>query len=92
MATGQNHFIATNYGEVLTFDAKNGGWQSNDYATAVYRSFPTSGTVFTAISPAQVIGGATCNAIIEVLPQGLNIYGKKYATDSTVAALNALAT
>lgn len=83
-----NHLLFTAYGEVSTFDAKAGGWVSFDYVNAAYKSIPSVGTVFTAITPAQTIGGATCNAIVEVLPTGLNVHGKKYATDSTIATLN----
>ena len=83
-----NHLLFTAYGEVTVYDGKNGGWQGFDYPSAVYKSIPSVGTVFTAITPAQTIGGATCNAIVEILPTGLNVHGKKYATDSTIATLN----
>ena len=92
MATGQNHLIFTAYGEVTTRDNLTGGWVSFDYAKADYKSVPSVGTIFTAITPAQTIGGAVCNAVVEVLPSGLNVHGKKYATDSTIATLNGLAT
>jgi hypothetical protein len=82
------HFLATVYGKALTFDAKAGGWQTYDFSSASYRSFPSAGTEFIALSPTQVIGGVTCAALIKVLPQGLNQPPDLYATDSTVSTLN----
>lgn len=84
-----NHLLFWGYGEATTNDPKNGGWQSFDYVSGVNISIPSAGTVFRAISPAQTLGnGAVCNAIVEVLPTGLNVHSKKYLTDSTVTTLN----
>lgn len=85
------HFLATVYGYATTYDANNGGWQTVNYATASYRSFPSAGTVFIALSPVATVGGVSCAALIEVLPTGLVGPGtmpNKFATDSTIGTLN----
>lgn len=90
-----NQFAATRYGEVTTFDGKNGGWQlqGNGYAGPVYDSWPVVGTRVIGVSPAQTIttlfGTVTVNSIIEVFPMGLTVPGftKKYICDATVATL-----
>jgi hypothetical protein len=100
MATGQNAFIATLYGEVTSYDKLNGGYQlaGNGYAQPVYRSFPVELTQVVAITPAQVyataFGSVTANSVIEVFPQGLGIPGfsRKYLCDATIATLNGLRT
>lgn len=87
-----NHFLATIYGTVQTYDKYNGGPQMTPYNTgASYQSFSPVGTRFIAVSPAQTLSGNTINCIIEVVPSGLNIPSEKYATDSTIAALNTAA-
>lgn len=91
-----NSFIATLYGEVTTYDAKNGFWQlsGNGYPSPVYRSFPVVDTQVIGISPAQVVqtafGTVTANSIIEIFPTGLATPGftRKYLCDATVATLN----
>jgi len=91
-----NAFLGTRYGEVSTFDSKNGGWQllGNGYPGPVYDSWPVVGTRVIGVSPAQVVqtlfGNVTVNSIIEVFPMGLTVPGfsKKYICDATVATLN----
>lgn len=51
-------------------------------------SIPSSGVNFWELSPAISIGGVNCNAVIEILPTGLNIHSRKYATDASVDTLN----
>lgn len=87
MATGLTGFPFTAYGE--TTDGKNPAAAVYAYSQASYKSFPVAGTTVTGINPVTV-GAATCNAIVEVLPTGLNVHGKKYLTDSTEAQLAAL--
>ena len=86
-----NHFLATVYGYATTYDAKNGGWQTVDYAGPSYQSFPSAGTVFVGLSPTQSVGGVTCAALIQVLPTGLIGPGtvpNRFLTDSTLGTLN----
>jgi hypothetical protein len=100
MATGQNAFTYTAYGEVSTFDALNGGWQliGNGYASAAYRSDPVGNTRVINVSPGVAIttkfGAVTYNSIVEVIPTGLALPSvtRKYICDSTQASLNALRT
>lgn len=95
-----NAFLGTRYGEVSTYDAKNGGWQlmGNGYSGPVYDSWPVVGTHIIGVSPAQTVitafGSVTVNSIIEVFPMGLTVPGftKKYISDATVSALNTLRT
>jgi hypothetical protein len=95
-----NHFLATLYGEVQTFDGINGPIviYGNGYPTPLYRSFPSTGVEIKGVSPAQVLttafGTVNVNSIVEVLPTGLANTGKKirYVSDATVAALNTEAT
>jgi len=87
------HVIFQGYGEYTGNDSKINSSTSNIYPYAnspmgIAKSVASAGTVFTAISPAITVGSATCNAIVEVLPTGLNTHGKKYLTDSTAATLN----
>lgn len=89
MATGQSAFSFTAYGETTT-----GGPNPTSvyaYGQARYRSEAVGGTTVVGINP-TVVGSATCNAIVTVLPTGLNVHGKSYLTDSTVAALALLRT
>jgi hypothetical protein len=88
-----NHVIFQGYGEYTGNDSKIDSNTSNIYPYAnrpmgIAKSVASAGTLFTAISPAITVGSATCNAIVEVLPTGLNTHGKKYLTDSTAATLN----
>jgi hypothetical protein len=100
MATGQSSFSFTGYGEVSTFDGKNGGWQlvGNGYANPSYQSLPVAGTRVVGISPGVVFGTAfgqvTANSIVEIIPPALQPIGfsKKYLCDSTEAQLAALRT
>lgn len=87
-----NHFLAWVYGESKG-DPRDTS-QNIDYATARQgnKSFPSTGTVFHALSPLQAFGGVNCNAIIEVIPTALHLHGRKYATDKTVETLNSEAT
>ena len=89
MATGQSAFEFPAYGE--TANASSPDSAAFAYAQAKYKSFPVTGTTVTGINP-TTIGNATCLAIVEVLPTGLNLHGKKYFTSLTEAALNALRT
>lgn len=87
------HVLFQGYGEYTGNDSKIDINTSNIYPYAnrpmgIAKSIPSAGTVFTAISPAIAVGPATCNAIVEVLPTGLNTHGKKYLTDATAATLN----
>lgn len=87
-----NHFLATIYGTVQTFDRFNGGWQMTPYTSgASYQSFASQGTQFIAVSPAETLNGSTINCIIVVNPTGLNIPAAQYATDSTIGTLNSAA-
>jgi hypothetical protein len=100
MATGQSSFSFTAYGEVSTYDGKNGGFQlvGNGYANPSYQSLPVAGTRVIGISPGQVYGTAfgsvTANSIVEIIPPALQPLGftKKYLCDSTEAQLAALRT
>lgn len=51
-------------------------------------SIPNTGVNFWELSPVISIGGVNCNAVIEILPSGLNVHSKKYATDATISTLN----
>lgn len=100
MATGQSSFSFTGYGEISTYDPKNGGYQlvGNGYANPSYQSLPVAGTRVIGISPGVVFGTAwgnvTANSIIEIIPPALQPIGfsKKYLCDSTEAQLAALRT
>jgi hypothetical protein len=89
------HVLFNSYGEYTGNDSKINSSTSNIYPysggaglSGTAKSVASGGTVFTAISPAITVGSATCNAIVEVLPTGLQTHGKKYLTDSTAATLN----
>ncbi len=88
------HFLAYIYGEVQGSDPGAGAPPTYsriiDYpaSSSGNKSFPSAGTLFHPLSPVQTIGGISCATIIEVLPTGLNIHGRKYATDATVSTLN----
>lgn len=86
-----NHVLYARYGEAQVFDSKNGGWQGFAYNNATYASDPSAGTSFIGISPAITIGNFTINAIVEILPTGLNQKPRRYFTDATVATLNTAA-
>lgn len=93
-----NHFNAWIYGEVQGNDPGSG--TTNAYARVIdyaasqrgIKGFPSQGVVFHPLSPVVEIGGVNCNAIIEVLPGGLNVHSRKYATVSTVPDLTTAAT
>lgn len=89
MATGQNAFVFTAYGETTGPGASPSSVYA--YTQASYKSLSVAGTQVIGINPTTV-GSATCNAIVQVLPTGLNVHGKSFLTDSTEAALNALRT
>lgn len=88
------HLSAWIYGEVQGTDPGSG--TTNAYARTIdysasqqgIKSFPSAGTVFHPLSPVVSIGGVNCAALIEVLPTGLNVHGRKYATVTDVATLN----
>lgn len=88
------HVLATIYGTVQSFDKFNGGPQITPYNSGPsYQSFPAVGTRFIGLSPAVTIGNNsggtfTMNAIVEVLPSGLNVPAAQYVTDSTLGTLN----
>jgi len=90
MATGQSAFSFTAYGET-TGPIGASATSVYNYSQARYKSESVAGTSVTGINP-TLVGNATCNAIVEVFPTGLNVHGKKYLTDSTVAQLAALRT
>lgn len=75
------------YGEAQVFDKLNGQWQGFAYSTANYRSDPADGIDIIGISPAITIGNFTINAIVAILPTGLNQKPKKYFTDATLDSL-----
>lgn len=86
---GQNHFLASIYGyslpnnnAILPLGTNNG----------LLNSFPSSGTRFFPADSGTVINGVTVNAVIQMLPSGLNIKGNKFYTDATVTTLNTNAT
>lgn len=85
------HIGIFKYGDATVNDSKNGGWQGFAYSSGVFESIPVIGTVFHSVSPAQTIGNFTINSIVEILPTGLNLYGKKYFCDSTASVLNTAA-
>jgi hypothetical protein len=89
MATGQNAFPFTAYGETLGSGPNPSSIYA--YSQASYKSLSVAGTQVIGINPTTV-GTATCNAIVEILPTGLNVHGKKFLTDSTEAALSLLRT
>lgn len=99
MATGQNAFQVTLYGEVAYEDNLNGGFNlyGNGYSGPKYRSLPVQGTNVLGI-PYTVYqtawGTVYAQSIIEVYPMGLQIPAKpkRYISDSTEAALHALRT
>ena len=100
MATGQNSFSFTNYGEVAVVDNLTGGISlyGNGNSNPIYESLPVAGTKVTGVSPAQVIGTkwgqVTVNSMVEVYPTGLVLPAKvrRYICDSTEAQLAALRT
>jgi len=93
-----NHFNAWIYGEVQGSDPGSG--TTNAYARTIdyaasqqgVKGFPSQGVVFHPLSPVISIGGVNCAALIEVLPTGLNLHGRKYATVSDVPTLTTAAT
>lgn len=93
-----NHFNAWVYGEVQGNDP--GAGTTNAYSRVIdysasqqgIKGFPSQGVVFHPLSPVVSVGGIDCAGIVEVLPTGLNIHGRKYCTDSTVATLTTNAT
>lgn len=89
MATGQNAFAFTSYGETQSPGPNPTSIYA--YSQASYKSLSVAGTQVIGINPTAV-GNATCNSIVLVLPTGLNVHGKAYLSDSTEAALNALRT
>lgn len=89
MATGQNAFSFTAYGETTTPGANPTSIYA--YSQASYKSLSVAGTQVIGINPTTV-GSATCNSIVQVLPTGLNVHGKAYLCDATEATLAALRT
>jgi len=82
-----NAFEFPSYGE--TANASSPDSAAFSYGQAKYRSLPVAGTTVMGINP-TLVGTATCLAIVEILPTGLNVHGKKYFTSLTEAALNTL--
>jgi hypothetical protein len=76
------------YGEASVYDGKQGGWQGTSYTNPAYVSDPTDLCEFIGVSPAITIGPWTINAIVKVLPTGLNQKARRFFTDATVATLN----
>lgn len=91
------HFSTRIYGEV----EGNAPFQNSSGQTAFARtidwpasgivSLPTNGTNFYPLPNGVQVGGAYVYSVIEVQPTGLNVHGKKYVTDSSVATLATLA-
>lgn len=57
------------------------------YSASGIINLPTTGTIFHPLSQGIQFGNNYCYSIIEVLPQGLQQYSRKLATDQTVAQL-----
>lgn len=53
-------------------------------------NFPSTGTEIWPLSQGIQFGNMYCYSIVIVPPSGLQQYGKKYATDQTVATLATL--
>lgn len=93
-----NHFNAWIYGEVQGNDPGAGAPPTYsryiDYTAAQsgIKGFPSVGVIFHPLSPAQTVGGISCNSIIEVQPTGLNVHPRKYASDALVTTLTTAAT
>lgn len=90
-----NRISAWIYGELQGEPPYIGGTNNSipriiDYSApkAGPMSFANSGINVFELSPTVTVGGVACNAVIEVLPTGLNVHSKKYATDSTVSTIN----
>jgi len=89
MATsGASAFQFTAYGETTAAVSPN-PTSIYSYTQASYQSQSVQGTRVIGINP-TIVGSATCNSIVEILPTGLNVHGKKYLSDSTEAQLAAL--
>lgn len=99
MATGQNAFQVTLYGEIAVVDNVNGGINlyGNGFPGPVFRSLPVQGTDVIGV-PYTVMqtqwGTVYVQSIVEIYPMGLQIPAKpkRYISDATEAALHALRT
>lgn len=84
------HFTAGIYGEVQgppPYIGANPFSRQVNYSTPAALSMPTTGTIFHPLSQGILFGSKYCYSIIEILPQGLQQYSRKLATDQTVATL-----
>jgi hypothetical protein len=75
-------FTASIYG----FD---NGYNSYDWnaTMGITRSFPSQGVTIEQMTQPTAYSGVTCNSIITVLPDGLNVKGVKYYTPTAIATL-----
>jgi hypothetical protein len=80
-----NHFLASIY-RYNAYDVLTPAGQPA--YNGVPMSFPNQGVIFYPPQPAVTANGVAMNAVIEVLPTGLNQPSKKFYTDATVATLN----
>jgi hypothetical protein len=84
------HFSAGIYGEITgkpPYVGANPFSSQTNYTQPAALSMPTSGTIFHPLSQGILFGSKYCYSIIEILPQGLQQYSRKLATDQTVATL-----
>jgi len=87
------HFSARIYGEVEGNPPfENGSGQSafsrvKPWPAATIASLPTDGTVFYTLPNGTTVGGAYVYSVIVLPATGLNKYGAKYVSDSSVATL-----
>lgn len=59
----------------------------DDWAASVKMGFPVSKIVIHPVTSGFLVGGQYVYGIIEVLPDGNNVHGKKYATNTAAATL-----
>lgn len=91
------HFSTRVYGEVEGSAPFQDGAGAASFARTInwpasaIVSLPTTGTNFFPLANGIQVGGAYVYSVIEVQPTGLNVHGKKYVTDSSVATLATLA-
>lgn len=66
---------------------------SATYSTAaqLLYNFPTTlVNIYPIADPGSVMGGVSCYGVIEVPASGLNVHGKKYVVQQTIAQLATL--
>lgn len=88
------HISARIYGEVQGQPPYIGATPFSrqvNYSASGIANIPTTGTIFHPLSQGIQFGSSYCYSIIEVLPNALQQYSRKLATDQTVAQLATLA-